>query len=60
MVLWKIGVLIGTLAGTKLSLASLFVHWPDRCHTTTTSYASEVQLRAKRSPVDFLPDGDPR
>ena len=57
MVLWKIGVLIGTLAGTAFTLLP-FSCTGQIAAIPQQSYASEVQLRAKRSPVDFLPDGD--
>jgi hypothetical protein len=57
MVLWKIEALIGALAGAVFTLL------PFSCPGQIAgmpqqSYASDVQLQAKRSPVDFLPDGD--
>jgi len=57
MVLWKIEALIGALAG------AVFALFPFSCPGQIAampqqSYASDVQLQAKRSPVDFLPDGD--
>ena len=58
MVLCKIGVLIGALAGAAFTL--LPFSCPGQIAAMPQqSYASDVQLQAKRSPVDFLPDGDP-
>jgi hypothetical protein len=57
MVLWKIGVLIGALAGAAFTL--LLISCPGQIAAMPQqSYASDVQLQAKRSPVDFLPDAD--
>src|SRR6266699_733697 len=57
MVNWKIGVLIGALATAAFTLlpfskAGLIAATPQQ------SYASNVQLHAKRSSADFVPDGD--
>ncbi len=57
MVNWKIGALIGALATAAFTLlpfsnAGLIAATPQQ------SYASNVQLHAKRSSVDFVPDGD--
>src|SRR2546430_15175852 len=58
MVLWKIEALIGALAGAVFTL--LPFSCPGQIAAMPQqSYASDVQLQAKRSPVDFLPDGDP-
>jgi len=57
MVLWKIEALIGALAGAVFTL--LPFSCPGQIAAMPQqSYASDVQLQAKRSPVDFLPDGD--
>src|ERR1700737_3811691 len=57
MVLWKIGVLIAALVGTTFTLLP-FSCTGQIAAALQQSYASDVQLLAKRSPVDFLPDGD--
>jgi len=57
MAIWKIGVLTITVAGAAFTL----FHSSDRGQVATVvqrSYASNMQLQAKRSSVDFLPDGD--
>ena len=57
MVLWKMGVLIGALAGAACSLLPLSC--PSQIATLAQqSYSSDMQLQARRSPVNFLPDGD--
>jgi alpha-galactosidase len=57
MVLRTLGVLIGALTGVSLALLPFSV--PSRNATIPQqSYASDIQLLARRSPVDFLPDGD--
>jgi hypothetical protein len=57
MVLRTIGVLIGALASAGLALIPL--SHPNQIATPPQqSYASDLQLLVKRSPVDFLPDGD--
>jgi len=57
MVLSRVGVLLGALAGAVLTV--LPFSSPGQIVTILQeSYVSDVQLRAKRSPVDFLPDGD--
>src|SRR2546426_1199881 len=58
MVIWKIGVLTVVLAAAALTL----LHSSDRGQIAAIpqqSYASDMQLQARRSSVDFLPDGDP-
>src|SRR2546426_1768447 len=58
MVIWKIGVLTVVLAAAALTL----LHSSDRRQIAAIpqqSYASDMQLQARRSSVDFLPDGDP-
>ena len=57
MVLRTIGVLIGALAGGGLALFP----FPPPSQTVTPaqqSYSSDLELLAKRAPMDFLPDGD--
>jgi alpha-galactosidase len=57
MVNWKMGVLVGALAGTAFTLLS----YPRPIPLATIpqqSYASDMQLEARRSLVDFLPNGD--
>ena len=57
MVFWKMGVLIGALAGATFTLMP--ISCPSQIATVPQqSYASDIQLQAKRSPVDFLPDGE--
>src|SRR5467141_3798005 len=57
MVLSRVGALLWALAGAVLTL--LPFSSPGRIVTILQeSYVSDVQLRAKRSPVEFLPDGD--
>ncbi|PYT60032.1 MAG: hypothetical protein DMG46_08355 [Acidobacteria bacterium] len=58
MALWRIAVLTVALYGP----AFILLLFSRQCQTATLSqqsYASDLQLQAKRSPVDFLPDGDP-
>src|SRR5438876_1181409 len=58
MALWRIAVLTVALSGP----AFILLLFSGQCQTATLSqqsYASDLQLQAKRSPVDFLPDGDP-
>src|SRR5216684_4315630 len=57
MVLWKIGALIAAFAGTAFTLLP-FSYPGQVADMPQQSYASDVQLQAKRSPMDFLPDGD--
>ena len=57
MVLKAMGVLIGALAGAGLALFPF--SRPNQIATLPQqSYASDLQLLAKRAPVDFRPDGD--
>src|SRR5438046_4689881 len=58
MELWKIGVLTGALAGDVFTMLP-FAGQGQIAYIAQHSYASDVQLEAKRSEVDFLPDGDP-
>jgi len=58
MALWKIGVLTGVLTAAACALLS-FSGRGRIAGILQQSYASDMQLQAKRSPVDFLPDGDP-
>src|SRR5207249_7822602 len=58
MALWRIAVLTVALSGP----AFILLLFSGQCQTATLSqqsYASDLQLQAKRSPVDSLPDGDP-
>src|SRR2546421_716430 len=57
MVNWKMGVLIGALAGTALTLLR-FSSTSQIAAIPQQSYASDMQLQAKRSAVDFVSDGD--
>src|SRR5260370_27404306 len=57
MAIWKMGVLTVTVAGAAFTL----LHSSDSGQIATVvqqPYASNMQLQAKRSSVDFLPDGD--
>ena len=58
MELWKIGVLTGALAGDVFTMLP-FSGQGKIANIAQHSYASDMQLQAKRSAVDFLPDGDP-
>jgi len=58
MELWKIGVLTGALAGDVFTMLP-FSGQGKIANIAQHSYASDMQLQAKRSEVDFLPDGDP-
>jgi alpha-galactosidase len=54
---WKIGVLLASLAGATFTL--LLISCPAQLVSMPQqSYAADIQLPSKRSPVDFLPDGD--
>ena len=57
MVLSRVGVLLWALAGAVLTLLPFSSPGPI-VTMLQESYVSDVQLRAKRSPADFLPDGD--
>src|SRR5260370_40337410 len=57
MVLWKIGVSIDTLAGAAITLLP-FSCTGQIAAIPQQSDASDVQLQARRSTVDFLPGGD--
>jgi alpha-galactosidase len=57
MVHWKVGVSICTFAGAAFTL--FLITFPSQSTgMPQESYSSAIQLLAKRSPVDFLPDGD--
>ncbi len=58
MALWKIGVLLSVLTAPACALRP-FSGQGQIATIPQQSYASDMQLLAKRSPVDFLPDGDP-
>jgi hypothetical protein len=58
MALWKMGALAGALAGTAFTLLP-FSGLGQIATIPQQSYASDMQLQARRSPVDFVPDGDP-
>ena len=58
MALWKIAVLTGALAGAAFTMLPFSGHGK-MATIPQQSYASDMQLQAKRSAVDFLPDGDP-
>src|SRR5436309_5537727 len=58
MELWKIGVLTGALAGAVFTMLP-FSGQGKIANIPQHSYASDMQLQAKRSAVDFLPDGVP-
>jgi len=57
MGLWKKMVLIGALGGSTLTFQQLSA-LSQVASTTQQPYTSDVQLPAKRSPSDFLADGD--
>jgi len=57
MALWKIGVLSGALTAVALTLLP-FSGLGQIGTRPQQSYASGMQLQAKRFPMDFLPDGD--
>ena len=57
MALWKIEVLTGALAGATFTLLP-FSGLGQIGTRPQQSYASGMQLQAKRFPTDFLPDGD--
>src|SRR5437879_7552536 len=52
------GVLTGALAGAVFTMVP-FSGQGKIANIPQHSYASDMQLQAKRSAVDFLPDGDP-
>jgi hypothetical protein len=57
MARWKVGVSICAFAGAGFTLIPF--SFPDQTAAIPQpSYASATQLLAKRSPVDFRPDGD--
>jgi hypothetical protein len=57
MVHWKVGASIGASAGAAFTL--LLITFPGQiAGRPQESYASAIQLLAKRSALDFLPDGD--
>ena len=58
MELWKIGVLTGALAGAVFTMLP-FSGQGKIANIPQHSYASDMQLQAKRSAVDFPLDGDP-
>ena len=58
MELWKMGVLTGALAIAAFTMVP-FSGQGEIATIPQHSYASGTKLQAKRSPVDFLPDGDP-
>src|SRR5207244_13288821 len=58
MELWKMGVLTAALAGAVFTILP-FSGQGEIATIPQHSYASGTKLQAKRSPVDFLPDGDP-
>src|SRR5205807_9049858 len=58
MELWKMGVLTGALAGAVFTMLP-FSGQGKIANLLQHSYASDMKLQAKRSAVDFLPDGDP-
>src|SRR5256886_13125056 len=58
MELWKMGVLTGALAIAAFTMLP-FSGQGKIANIPQHSYASDMQLQAKRSPVDFPPDGDP-
>ena len=57
MALWKMGVLTGVLAGAAFTLLP-FSGLGQIATIRQQSYASDMQLQAKRSPMDFVPDAD--
>ncbi len=57
MVNWKMGVLIGAFAGAAFTFLP-FSNARQIATIPQQSYASDLQLQSKRSPVDFVPDGD--
>jgi alpha-galactosidase len=54
---WKIGVLLASLAGATFTLLP-FSRPTQLVSMPQQSYATDIQLQSKRSPVDFLPDGN--
>src|SRR2546430_14133821 len=58
MELWKMGVLTADRAGAVFTLLP-FSGQGKIANIPHHSSASDMKLQAKRSPVDFLPDGDP-
>jgi alpha-galactosidase len=57
MILWKLGAFAGALAGAALAMLS-FANPSQIAGPPQQSYTSDMRLEAKRSPADFLPDGD--
>jgi alpha-galactosidase len=57
MLNWKIGILIGVLAGAAFTLLS-FSNTGQITAMPLQSYASDMQLQAMRSAADFVPDGN--
>ena len=57
MVNWKMGVLIGAFAGAAFTFLP-FSNARQIATIPQQPYASDLQLQSKRSPVDFVPDGD--
>jgi len=58
MALWKIGVLSAILTAAPFTLLP-FSGLRQIAAMPQPSYVSDMQLHSKRSPVGFLPDGDP-
>src|SRR5438876_385355 len=58
MELWKMGVLTGALAIAAFTMVP-FSEQGEIATIPQHSYASDMQLQAKRSAVDFPLDGDP-
>ena len=58
MELWRIGVLTAALAGAAFTLLP-FSGLGQIATIQQQSYVSDMQLLAKRSPMDFVADGDP-
>ena len=57
MLRWKITVVLASLAAAAFTL--LPFSFPGQISTPPpTSYASDIQIQSKHSPVDFLPDGN--
>ena len=57
MVNWKMAVLIGALAGAAFTLLP-FSSTGQIATIGQQAYTSDAELQAKRSPVDFVADGD--
>jgi hypothetical protein len=57
MLRWKMGVLLASFAGATFTLLP-FSHLSQLASMPQQSYATDIQLQSKRSPADFLPDGN--